>query len=196
MASGERFGFTSRKVVPTRAVENHVCVVYCNPPSAPVPEETADSGSRTVAVPVAHDTVPVLYSGGTTVCGPNGDAMISLPVYPTAPHLAPGDAVHLVHGNDCFDAAATASIHAALSIAGLTWSGMIMSSKPPASGATSPPQLALPRLGAVMPPDASDACVVVARYTPAHVGYVADEERNPYLADRRADLFELARGWR
>ena len=83
LASGDDGGFTSRKVVPTRACENDAAVVFVNYPSSTVPELRGASKHA-----VAPDAESVAYAGGSTVCGPDGSVCLSLPAFVCAPHKA------------------------------------------------------------------------------------------------------------
>ena len=167
LGSGETLGLTSRKFVPTRAAENHMAVLFCNMPSAPLPEEAwapggARGGNAAPDVRVAEDAIEVAYAGGTTLAGPDGRILHSLPAYPCAPAAAPRDATNQVISSPAYAALQPRLVNTLLR-----------------------PRYRVAPAGA--PP--SDEEVVIVAYDPTLPAYVRDVERNPYLADRRADLF-------
>ncbi|RYG42070.1 hypothetical protein EON68_02310, partial [archaeon] len=77
LASGDRQGFSSRAILPTRAAESHVAIAFCNYPSCAPPPCALDTA--------APEELAVQYSGGTTLAAPDGTLIASLPVYVCAP---------------------------------------------------------------------------------------------------------------
>lgn len=190
-ASGEGHGFASRVFAPARAAENHVCIVFSNFPSCALPEEDvvpadATTGTaatatakRVVARPVAADAISVAYSGGSAVCAPTGDTLFAAAAYPCNRgyanmhgHVYGGEIV-----SSYYDGRASGEVTAALAAKGCI-------SRPARVDAT---EGGVPQ--AVVATEAGDEQVIIVAYDHALPRYATDKERNPYLEDRRAELF-------
>lgn len=201
VASGEPGGFTSQRIVPTRAAESHVCFAWCNFPSAPGPRWTRD--------PPADAPPPPQCSGGSVVVGPDGRALFALPPFSCAPDRAeePRAGVSAWGELACIDveagAAATAAARSAraarvgAAAASVGAEGAVVQAASSARQASDAPSAdggivalspaahhpASPSLAA------SDEAVFVARFDPGRPRYAADERRNPYLSARRPTLY-------
>ena len=103
------------------------------------------------------------YSGGSSVIGPDGSVICALPAY-----LRPGadgrNATQAGHAGDGFDAAATEATRAALARGG-------------DGGPGAPFALGF------------DESVIVVRFDADEPRFRADAARNPYLRERRSDLY-------
>lgn len=257
MASGEGQGFTSRHIIPTRAAENHVAVMYANFPSVPLPPVTpavlerlgfaassaAGSGGSAAAAgdgaaAAAADSsvaaaatgrqlslpgsIECRYAGATTIAGPRGRPLVSLPPYvcttdpvekarraTAAPilcsnHYCPDETLALTlaaHAPGagcschCFSKleasdsdGGVSGVHAQLrqcTARTLCAPTAAAAAAAAAAGAAAP----------LSPPTAAegwpcDEVVVVCAFSPFEREFAEDAARNPYLADRRTDLFD------
>jgi predicted amidohydrolase len=213
MASGDSEGFSSRFIIPTRAAESHVTVVYSNFPSQPLPGFRDASGGAPLPAPA--DAIYCQYSGGSVICSPTGRPFVALPPYVSTANAVERDrrlTAATVVGQPYFCAdetlALTLAAHAAA--AGACSCGALAAAEagkaeePVAARAarvhagltrTLAATLCAPCAGAAgSPPSARegwavDEVVIVARLNPLSPEFVLDEERNPYLLDRRLDLF-------
>jgi predicted amidohydrolase len=163
-AMGERNAFASRVVARARAAENHVCVCFSNFPSSPVPLPSAPSSAFPGAL------TGLRFSGGTCVVGPDGRYLHAL------------DAVVYSHDDDDGDD----------SIDGGGEKAEAAPALPISEGSTSrwlDAKATAAVMGALRGHLGDGEEVFVVTYDPDHSAYVADAQRNPYLMDRRVELF-------
>jgi 5-aminopentanamidase len=109
--------------------------------------------------PSPATVIDLAFSGGSAVAAPDGAFLHALPVYPCNASKAPAGAPREATTSEATNAAAGAAVHAALSLGGKT------------------------------PLSASDEAVFVVAVDPHAPRYVANRSRNPYLRDRRRELF-------
>jgi predicted amidohydrolase len=212
MASGDSEGFSARFIIPTRAAESHVTVVYSNFPSQPLPSFRDASGA---ARPPPADAIHCHYSGGSVICGPTGRPFIGLPPYVSTANAVERDrrltaATAVGQPYFCADETLALTLAAHAAAAGACSCGALATGDAgkaeeavAAHAARSHARLAsalaatlcAPCAGAAGGPPSSregwsvDEVVIVARLNPLSPEFLLDEERNPYLQDRRLDLF-------
>ena len=173
VAMGEPDGFSSRVYVRARACENNMCVAYANLPSSPSPEATSSGGSSTLGSRAVDDALTIRCSGGSCVVGPDGSVVCMLPAYshPRGAAAAPtvgSPLPDVARANVArFDESLNRKLDALLR-------------EPLGGGAADATAW---RLG-------SDESVFVASFDPDDAAYASFAARNPYLVDRRPELYK------
>lgn len=197
MASGDCEGFSSERIVPTRAAENHCVVVYSNYPStplAPLPRASeerlqalrgsAASGAPAAAIatePLSHQKVA--YAGSTTICDPKGRFLVKMPSY-VCTNNEEEKARRTKRGWLVIDGEKATEAEERLTSVEKSEKYFLLEESIALTKAAAASLSSLSGLGA-------DEAVVAVAFNPFDPAFASDEERNPYLQEvrKRSDLY-------